>query len=320
MAIGGDSSAVSRSWQAEADRARGRQVEPSGAVVGEACVDASIGAVQEHRSAASTRGSLCVPSNTQRPSSSQGSCEGERVAVDWLGFTGTADFGETWERVRELLEEAKEGAQSKTEKRFLPVMGALLEVKPYRWPFAGRTHFFEYTFSYNGIEYGVALPDSREGMPHFKIDISGFACTVRGWEECYREAIRVLGSLGLRVRSTRVMRLDVAIDLLGQSLPALWRMLKSKRVINRLGQEPRSVGRPGTGTVSIGRRDFFRVKAYNKLHELACDQSEEGELKYQALVGEWGGRPSDVTRVEFEMGGAFLRDRYAECELSLIHI
>lgn len=169
--------------------------------------------------------------------------------------------------------------------------------------------FMRYQLEHAGMVLQLARQAKPDGdQPNVALHLGamiGLACG--DLETLVKRARAVLASLGGRVVSEKVSRLDVFCDLENQdSESVVWDFLAGKRIMRmRKGTEfglyTEGLAMQG---MRIGRGSLFRV--YDKVAEL--QRQAVKRATWEAV--EWGGNPPEVcTRFEFQLRRSFLKDR-----------
>ena len=287
-----------------------RLLEPG--VMGRADGTPSIGTVWEYRSA----GGTAVPSITAGLSSPGLGEEVEaRGGIDWLEFTVEGEFREEGEDHAGYvatcadLERARVAATEGVRDSPVEVMGAtfLVSARGAMW---GDT-FFQWFAESDGIQYGLAKPSSR-GSFVAKVRVSSVRLMRDGGDVCFAEALRVLDAVGVVVRSCKLYRVDVCLDLPGATVDAYCEALIKREVITRMKAKVHThYNADGTWQgCSTGNRKGVYVNVYDKSVELEEKGGFEAEVKRHLLVDRWGGDFDHVARVEFQIRGEWIRQRW----------
>jgi len=255
--------------------------------------------------------SVAAPGITATQSSHE--VDGRRFwgGCDKLEFTTYGGFGENYSDLCLKFEEGRLSASVGQGSSLVEILGAALRMaeRGHRW---GNT-VFQWVGEYNGIKYSFGRAGQSDKCAVAKVEVSSLALMMRGHQACFDEAMMVLGNAGVLVERTNLYRIDFCLDVAGQATHEYGEALRRGEVISRVKSEPDlKYGRDGRCFyAATGNRKGVRVKFYDKVRELNDKPGWESELKRAVLVQtRWGSLPAEALRCEFEVRGAWLKDRF----------
>lgn len=240
--------------------------------------------------------------------------------IDWfeVAVIGSLERGErtgkdVYSETAARLEVARVSVTEGQGDTFVEVPGATLRVAP-RGSMWGDT-WFQWFVEYDGIQLALVRPDSR-GSFVSKVRISSLKLTRDGVWAAWDQSVRLLRNLGVIVETTSVYRVDCCIDLPGQKVDPFCESIVERECVTRLRTESKGYRRPNGNWqgADVGNRAGLKIRAYNKSHELDDVGGMESDAKRAALVdSRWGRDAEDVTRIELEIRGAWVRKHWEGC-------
>jgi hypothetical protein len=242
-----------------------------------------------------------------------GGIDGLEVAVIGRLDRGESGGEDVYLETAARLEAARVSVTEGQRDAFVEVMGATLAVGA-RGAMWGDT-WFQWFCEYDGIQVALVRPESK-GSFVAKVQIRSLKLSRDGVELSWRQAKRLLETLGVIVESTSVYQVDACVDLPGVKVDPFCESLVNRECVTRM--KARSQGRRRANGAwqgaCIGNRQGLYVRFYNKSHELDERSGMESDAKRAALVeGRWGRDCEDVTRVELAMRGSWMRKHYENC-------
>lgn len=239
--------------------------------------------------------------------------------IDWFEYTasGRFDRGErggvdVYLETAAALEAARVSVTEGQGDAYVEVMGATLRVGP-KGSMWGDT-WFQWFCEYDGITIALPRPDSK-GMFAAKVKLSSLKLTRDGVRSGVEQANRLLETLGVIVESTAVYRVDCCVDLPGVKVDPFCESMVARECVTRMRAESKGYRRADGNWQgsSVGNRAGLMVRAYNKSHELEDVGGMESDAKRHALVeSRWGRDAEDVSRIEVEMRGAWIRKHWED--------
>lgn len=233
--------------------------------------------------------------------------------LDMLEVTCYGAF--SW-RYSETEQKLEAGRQARIDGRrcLVDVLGASLYVRErgHRWGAA----FFPWVADYDGITVSLNRQHNKSNVPVAKVQIGSLKLTKDGHRAAWKHALRILEELGIEVTDTSVARLDICIDQAGVKVDPYCEAIFNRQVITRIKSQAtfyRSAVDGVWAGVSVGARSDVHLRIYDKLAELARG-GPEAAAKLAALIERrWGCVPECATRVEFQVKGQWLRDKWSNC-------
>jgi hypothetical protein len=228
-----------------------------------------------------------------------------------LESTIYGSFDPSYTARESAFEAAREAAASRVGDAVVEVDGAalLFQARGHRWG-AG---FFSWVCEYDGIRYSLAKSSQSNKCPVAKIQISSLKLTRDGVIVAWQQALRTLKHLGVIVYSNTLYRLDACLDLPGVDVGLFCEAISHGEVISRVKSQA-SFNKSAKGEwqgCAIGNRKGVRIVFYDKIEELKAHPGIESEAKREVLIQQrWGVAPERATRVEFQIRGEWLRQRY----------
>lgn len=236
--------------------------------------------------------------------------------VDKLEVIIYGNFGEGHARLCSELAVLKENASSKQGNRMYPVMGATLAVQHYGHGYQRNVVQFEYVLEADGMKISLAARENKPGIVA-KVEIGSLRLTRDGLEEAWNAARRLLEELQIVYSRSRVFRVDECFDMTGIHVNEFGRAIDKGEVLTRMKAEPmiKKDMKGNYQTIRVGSRKRITVQAYDKLAELESEKYQNqrhlADAKYgELLLRRWGHSPDVATRLEFQMMGSYLRQKF----------
>jgi hypothetical protein len=166
--------------------------------------------------------------------------------------------------------------------------------------------YFAYKLQTEFLTILIAERDEpHKTKPSVIIRASGEACLVEGARACYEEGNRLINELGGSIIGNKLSRVDICLDMPGETMYPFNRAYIEERYICR----PKSHGRYESGgiTVQFGKYPLM-LRIYDKLAEVKMKKNPTQSIGM--LCNRWGGKmPESAIRVEFELGRDFLKKK-----------
>ncbi len=227
-------------------------------------------------------------------------------AIDWL--EGSACV--TWDQsLRSAARQGLDSVQGEAHARSQPVPFDAVGIGGVMYPRGmgvGHEARIEYRLEFKGITIGLALrPEATRQLPNLYYKIPGEACLLVGAVEGRQWVRDFVGSLGGTVHDEWPRRLDLCLDLPGFSFKRnLLSSLRKKHYLTVAHKHQLFSDNHAFTGFKAGKAGSIAVTIYDKLTE-----SQLKSEAYQAalILNRWHGRrPRAATRVEFQLGRAFL--------------
>lgn len=276
--------------------------------------DASRCADGGHTATAQWREAPGVPPSNTPPQSSIIDTRSEQpwiAAEDWLEWSLYVDWDKNWPGINRQLGEAKANAaidNCPRERYAIPYFGgcAMVDRMGARLGNKRSGPYFAYRLRTEFLTILIAAREQpHKTRPSVVIRTSGEACLIEGAKACYDEGNRFITELGGRIIGNKLSRVDVCLDMPGETISQFDRAYVDKRYICR----PRGHGRYECGgiTVQFGKNPLM-LRVYDKLAEVKKKNNPVQTIGM--LCNRWAGRmPESAVRVEFEMGRDFVKKK-----------
>ena len=231
----------------------------------------------------------------------------DRLVITVYGVLGPK-FAEVAGKLREMRRRLQEG---ETTRETYGTFGGEWDVAVSGARFGGRQWAFR--LESEGITIGLTgSPDQESDRVAF-VDVGSVPLTSRGHESAWRYVKHQLAQLGIEVRRTSVARIDLCNDFPGLGIEPFYDAIMRDGVITRASAFQPFFKKGQLTGLQVGTRgnEKCMLRVYDKVKEL---QDKPDEAK-EALVREmrWAGtKPKVAARVEFEVGGAWLRGKWKE--------
>ncbi len=149
----------------------------------------------------------------------------------------------------------------------------------------------------SGVELGIMnRAESHKTMPNVAVRIGSAALMQHGTDFMWNRARYLVEQLGGKIRSNKLSRVDVCVDLPGVPVEGFVELCRADRFVSRGKKRAMfDEGRKATGYSIGGKQVMLRV--YDKLDETKHDALKRALLK----ANRWGVLPNSATRVEFQM-------------------
>jgi len=216
-----------------------------------------------------------------------------------------------WTSLRERLERCKEAAQAAGADGVpFEVEGCELVVCPTGKKTAGP--YFRYRVLDGGIQYAIGdrqEPSEKSETPNVYVTAGSEACMLLGGaESVWKLIVFRIGQLGGEIVDNVPSRLDLCVDLAGQSVRELIEAAEGGQLVTRARARAHywtdgADDRHGE-TLLIGKGAAMCC-LYDKRHELA-EKPNPVKLAY-LRENRWGCEPERALRVEFRMRREFLK-------------
>lgn len=234
---------------------------------------------------------------------------------DWLEWCWYIQWSEhRWPALRDMLENAKRIAAMKPEDRGdrtgdmiqLGDRDALVSPAGGRLGDRRKGPYMAYAFTWQGLDFLLAdRRDPQKRNPSMVVRATGLACLERGAHECYELARELLLFLAGTVTDEKLSRVDLCLDLPGQTIAPFKAAFDDERYITRA----KSYGFDKSNgiTIRFGSSSVL-LRIYDKLAEVT--KSQDGYKRSLMAFHRWSGiEPDAATRVEFELLRNALKDR-----------
>lgn len=180
----------------------------------------------------------------------------------------------------------------------------------------GEGPYFSWQLRVAGITWSVM---NRRGPgpfgPNVLCEVGSAALMERGVDACYGAMVHGIETLGGRVESDTVSRVDLCVDLPGVPVSEFVQRFRWGRFLTRtrgrdewtvFPADVHHVGLKCTG-LTFGKGGPVVLRIYDKLSECARDERKLSILRARR----WGGAPDVATRVEFQLRREVLKELLA---------
>lgn len=260
------------------------------------------------------RGAPRVHSSNTPPQSSNNNINHEHkwiAAEDWLEWSLYIDWGTNWPKLNRQLSEAKEHASIENcprEKYTIPYWGGTAEVDRIGARMGNKRTGLYYAYKLHTEYLTILIAEQAEPhktKPSAVIRADGTACLLEGAHACYQEGMKIIQELGGRVIQNKLSRVDICLDIPGETMEPFDKAYYEERYICRAKSHARLCS--GGITVQLGTYPLM-LRIYDKKAEVQKKNNPTQLLGMQ--INRWGGQmPESAIRVEFELGRDFLKKK-----------
>lgn len=223
------------------------------------------------------------------------------LAVVW----GNREF----QAVRAVLEEGRETAQKLEQPIPLTLPGLDGDERVYIEPYGARRggRSCRWVLTWQGCE--IAVCDSLGDGEHFNVFFRHGSAKLMasGLLGTHTDLLAIVKAMGGEVAGESVSRADICVDLAGEEVDTLAKILQTHLVCRAHGKSVNYGKGFKANCVTIGQRGAkVYLRMYDKVQEL---KAHPDPVKEQLLIERrWGGeKPEAAMRVEFELRGELLR-------------
>ena len=230
----------------------------------------------------------------------------ETGGYDWLELSFYGEWDEkAFLSIAATLDDAKAAAAESGSGFILEMGGQEVLVSPSG---AKRGMYCSWVFEWQGMEIGIVNRSSYMANSYnIHLAIRSMACMELGGRVAYDMACDFIKSLGLKIRSNKISRVDVCVDMSGVSTHEIGQAYKDHKFVSR--PRKRTYYEEGYVCTGFDRGSGKRIKirVYDKVRELK--DSVKNDLKREILIKKrWGGIVKEATRIEFQLRREAIKD------------